>query len=166
MDTWSRISNEGIVEPGFEPPFTLLQMVDQRLASQGITDTEDRLVVRDRLDKYIKSVTRLGEQLDPKVVDQRLNELIKEVTIPRTGIASYLLSGKKKRLYETTPDDITELGVKFLEEPKDQEDLLQYVRENESETFDRVFNHIQNSGRTMTSELFMESLSEVFNGAE
>jgi hypothetical protein len=208
MDTWSRISNEGIVEPGFEPPFTLLQMVDQRLASQGITDTEDRLVVRDRLDKYIKSVTRLGEQLDPKVIDQRLNELIKEVTIPRTGIASYLLSGKKKRLYETTPDDITELGVKFLEdpqdmspenftiasremllenrndpelrfgsigsaltrigemEPKDQEDLLQYIRENESETFDRVFNHIQNSGRTMTSELFMESLSEVFNGAE
>jgi hypothetical protein len=209
MDKWSQISNEGIVEPGFESPFTLIQMVDQRLASQGITDTEDRLVVRDRLDKYIETEsTRLEKQLDPKVIDQRLNELIKEVTIPRTGLASYLLSGKKKRLYETTPDDITELGVKFLEnpqdmspenftiaaremllenrndpelrfgsigsaltrigemEPKDQEDLLQYVRENESETFDRVFNHIQNSGRTMTSELFMESLSEVFNGAE
>jgi hypothetical protein len=209
MDKWSQISNEGIVEPELESTFTLIQMVDQRLASQGITDTEDRLVVRDRLDKYIKTEsTRLEKQLDPKVIDQRLNELIKEVMIPRTGLASYLLSGKKKRLYETTPDDITELGVKFLEdpqdmspenftiasremllenrndpelrfgsigsaltrigemEPKDQEDLLQYIRENESETFDRVFNHIQNSGRTMTSELFMESLSEVFNGAE
>jgi hypothetical protein len=205
IDRWSQISNEGIVPDAYKEPFTTIQMVDQKLFAQGVKKSEDRLLVRDKIDKWMgEEYTRLNKQPEPTAVNKRIDELIKEVTVP----TAWFMRDDKKRQYELDSKDIESLATTFESAPEkleletfktmskeflrdqeedpdlrfktvgitlkrvdeldltEQEELVKYIQKNDPEIFDRVINSINRSGRSMTPELVMGTLSGVFNGPE
>lgn len=119
MDTWSKISNEGIVPPEYKPLFTMIQMVDQKLAAEGIKNVEDSLKVRNKLsDWYKKEFDRLQKEPDPDKMEKKIEDYIKEVTIPDSG---YFFD-TDKRAFDTTEEEFFKMGAKFFEDNSEMDD--------------------------------------------
>jgi len=119
MDTWSKISNEGIIPPEYTPLFNMIQTVDQKLAAEGIKDVEDSLKVRNKLANwYKKEFDRLGGEPDPEKMEKQIDTYIKEVTIPDSGI----FFDTEKRAFKTTEEEFFQMGAKFLEDDSEMDD--------------------------------------------
>ena len=211
MDTWSRISNEGIVPEEYKPLFSMIQTVDQKLAANDIFDREDALLVRNKMGEWYRSeFERLQKEPDPKKLEDQVDTFIKEVTFgadPFFKDTPYLptIGEETKRAYETTPEDVTEMMTQVVTDPmsmdlesfrvaskelltradspdvrfeaigtalsraneldsNEQEELVDYIKEHETDVYDRYFNLRAKQGGTVTSEDFISGLAEVFNG--
>jgi len=205
MDTWSKISNEGIIPPEYKPLFNMIQTVDQKLAAEGIKDVEDSLKVRNKLANWYKNeFDRIEGEPDPEKMEKQIDAYIKEVTIPDSGI----IFDSDKRVFETNEEEFFKMGAKFLEDdgemddetfkftsrellnrysdsPEDrfnalgttltrasefdeveQEELVEYIQKHEPKVFDAVYNAFAKRNMSVTSEEFIQGLSEVFNGTQ
>lgn len=86
MDRWSKLSNEGVIPEEYESEFTLIQRVDNILATAGVKDTVVSLQVRDKVDKWNESYFKTYHKApDQTAMDDEITRQVTEVSRSRWG---------------------------------------------------------------------------------
>lgn len=86
MDRWSKLSNEGIIPEEYASEFTLIQRVDNILATAGVKDSVVSLLVRDKVDKWNESYFETYNKApDQTAMDDEITRQVTEVSRSRWG---------------------------------------------------------------------------------
>lgn len=86
MDRWSKMSNEGVIPEEYESEFTLIQRIDNKLATNGTKDVVVSLQVRDKVDKWNENYFKTHQKApDQTAMDAEIDRQITEVSRSRWG---------------------------------------------------------------------------------
>ncbi|MDC0600111.1 hypothetical protein OAO65_02255 [Flavobacteriales bacterium] len=111
IDTWSKISNEGVIPEEYKSQFTLIQRVENKLAEQEIFDTKKRLLVRNLVDRWYEDEfnddnpnpndTKTNAAIDRFIAEAHVSDFGPDTVEPLFALSPE----DKEEMYEQTIED-------------------------------------------------------------
>ena len=136
-------NNDPTDPDNYESTFTDMQNIESALAVQGVTSTEDKAVLRDKLSGWIRRETDAGRKPNDADIEDRIKYEAQQLELDPNA---WFESGREKKVYSTMSEDDREiLRRETLNNPTEVSDAQFNV------VMDEMFNQPVNDEQKSTS---------------